>query len=134
MGRPWTAAEDAAIREHGRRRGPNWPGWADLLPDRSPAAIRNRKSTLGLTRGRAAGSADIDEAGGPGTGAGHVPAPSDIDEARPRAAAPWDEGQRLALVEAAVAVTAATGHTLGECAVELARLVREQRGEREIDG
>lgn len=46
----WTEGEDAALAREYAGHGPSWEGWRELLPGRSPAAIRNRAQGMGLTR------------------------------------------------------------------------------------
>ena len=46
----WTEAEVDTLRENYRGHGSEWDGWDELLPGRSPAAIRNRAQGMGLTR------------------------------------------------------------------------------------
>lgn len=103
-GRPWTDAEDEILRENIDPHGPWWDGWARLLPGRTPNAISARRKKLGIAGPRS-------NASGP---------------------APWTDEQRIGLVEHARAVTKLTGHSLGECAVELARMVREHRSKKEV--
>lgn len=47
--RRWTPAEDAALADWYPSVGQVWPGWADLLPGRTPNAIACRAWKLGVT-------------------------------------------------------------------------------------
>ena len=47
-GKKWTPAEDAIVRERYPDYGPSWPGWAEVLKDRTPHAIGMRASKLGV--------------------------------------------------------------------------------------
>lgn len=42
----WTEAEDNAIRRYYGKYGPQWLGWAEVLPKRSNRAIQMRASRL----------------------------------------------------------------------------------------
>lgn len=48
----WSDLEDDAIRQMYPGRGPHWAGWSDVLPGRSPRAIEQRASALGVRRGK----------------------------------------------------------------------------------
>lgn len=101
MGRAWTKAEDDVLRRHMPTHGPSWDGWARLLPGRTGTAIMARKKKLGVAGPRSKAR----------------------DGGRPEPAS-WTDEERVKLVEYALVVTKLTGHTLGECAVELARIVK----------
>lgn len=125
MKRPWTQAEDAIIRAHISEHGPGWDGWASLLPGRSKNAIAARKNKLGLDGPRAGGCyhgrcGGSRKAKGAGKAARSPRAPS----------VPWTDEQRVELVGCALAATEKCGHSLGECAVELARIIEERRRQR----
>ena len=47
-GRMWTPEEDGLLVAHMDRAG-KWVGWRELLPDRTPAAIDERRYERGLT-------------------------------------------------------------------------------------
>ena len=47
-GLSWTPEEDEAVRMHYPLHGPNWDGWAALLPGRTPKAVTQRASVLGV--------------------------------------------------------------------------------------
>ena len=115
MRRPWTKAEDELLRQNLPKHGPSWEGWSRVLPGRTKSAIMARKKKLKVTGPRAGGSY------------GKARKAGDDAEAASPASSPWTDSQRIDLVEHAMAVTRLTGHSLGECAVELARIVKEYR-------
>jgi hypothetical protein len=47
-GESWSSAEDGSVMEFYVEHGPNWPGWAEVLPDRTPRAIQARAQRLGV--------------------------------------------------------------------------------------
>lgn len=47
-GFPWTPEEDGLLVAH-MDRGGQWVGWRELLPDRTPRAINERRHERGLT-------------------------------------------------------------------------------------
>lgn len=104
-GIPWTAREDAILRELIPKHGPSWAGWRKELPNRTPDAIAARRKTLGLKgpRGRYGGTRK--------------------QSMKPRAE--WTEQQRCAMLFHATAMAKDSGHTFAECIAELARLQRE---------
>lgn len=101
MGAKWTGAEDAILIENIAKHGPSWEGWAELLPGRSAGAIKSRKATLGATGVKAKPEDD-----GP---------------------AEWTDEQRRLLVESATTITQLCDHSLYECALELARIIKRYR-------
>lgn len=97
--KPWTPDEDRIILEN-LLRGPNWTGYATLLPDRSVSAIKKRRERLAREE---------------------LPRAQRAAEANP---AKWTPEDDEALVRLALRMTRQCGHPIGECAVRLAELLR----------
>ena len=114
--RRWSEAEDRLIREN-PGKGPSWEGWAALLPDRTEASIARRRQILGVQfehSGRQCehrASADVQ--------------PQAEVEPTPQ----WTDEQVEALLDHSLAMVKATGHSIQECMVRLAELVRAYRRE-----
>lgn len=115
MGRPWTKTEDELLRQNLPKHGPSWEGWSRVLPGRTKAAIMARKKKLKIAGPRAGGSY------------GKARKAGDDAQAPSPASVPWTDEQRIELVGCAQATAKLCGHSLGECAVELARIVKEYR-------
>ena len=107
MARPWTAREDALLREHAAK-GPGWMVESGLLPGRRYASICARRKHLGIQFSR----------GGAQTGQRKRQRPTSP-------ATPWTDEQRGALLCHATAMCNDSGHTFRECMLEIARLQRE---------
>ncbi len=116
MARPWTAREDAILREHAAK-GPGWMVESGLLPDRAYAAICTRRKHLGIQFSRGGAQAGRQR---------RQQRPT--RPARPRT--PWTEQQRCAMLFHATAMAKDSGHTFAECIEELARLQREHSKQR----
>lgn len=113
--KPWTPTEDAIIRENADM-GPSWEGYALLLPGRSKTAIMSRRQKLGVqfTRG---GARDKAEHRRP-------------RQKRAESSTAWTAEQTEALVLCMQEMTEKTNHTVNECLVEFARIVRAYKAER----
>lgn len=105
MARPWTAAEDAILREHAAK-GPGYIWDHNLLPGRAYTAICSRRQKLGIQFE---------------VGTTVIRRPS--KPAKPRK--PWTDDQRFSMLAHATAMAKDSGHTFAECIAELARLQRE---------
>jgi len=44
----WTREDERILEAHFERVGASWDGWAALLPDRGPSAIRAKAEKMGL--------------------------------------------------------------------------------------
>lgn len=114
--KPWTPTEDAIIRENADM-GPSWEGYALLLPGRTKAAIMVRRQKLGVQF----------EVGGARKGNNQK------KTRRTRHALPdtiWTDEENEALVRSVVEMTERTNHTVRECVVQFARIVRAYKAER----
>lgn len=47
--RRWTDEQCAILAEHYKAHGPSWAGWGELLPGRTPGAIREKAKRIGLS-------------------------------------------------------------------------------------
>jgi hypothetical protein len=113
MARPWTAQEDAILREHAAK-GPGYIWDHNLLPGRGYTAICSRRQKLGIQFE-------------PGT---TVIRRSSKPRKPVKPVKPWTEQQRCAMLFHATAMAKDSGHTFAECITELARLQREHRKQR----
>lgn len=50
--KPWSEAEDRALKEFYPRHGTDWVGWDEVLPERSERAIECRAYRFGLMKPR----------------------------------------------------------------------------------
>lgn len=50
--KPWSEAEDRAMREFYPRHGRAWTGWREVLPNRTMRAIEARAARLGIIKAR----------------------------------------------------------------------------------
>lgn len=117
MARPWTPTEDAIIRENAAM-GPSWEGYALLLPGRTQAAIMSRRQHLGVQFDR----------GGTREKAKRRPRPKKQVQTN----AVWTAEQTESLVLCMQTMTKKTNHSINECLVEFARIVRAYKKEKEI--
>ena len=110
--KPWTPTEDAIIRENADM-GPSWEGYELLLPGRTKAAFMVRRQKLGVQFSRG-GARDKAEQRRP-------------RQKRAESNATWTAEQIEALVLCMQTMTESTGHTVNECLVEFARIIKTYR-------
>jgi len=126
----WSTSEDSKIVELFPAHGRDWDGWAVELPARKPRAIADRARHLGVKGSDR--KADKPKARAVPSSPGPIRAthPSNTTTKPHRPSRPWTDEQRASLVKLAQSAVDETHHSLGECAVELARIIQETRANR----
>jgi hypothetical protein len=133
----WSAAENAKVFELFPVHGADWDGWATELPGRKPRAISDRARHLGVKGpDRKAREPKSKPKKAREPAAARATPPTSPDTTPPihtpshRPSRPWTDGQRIKLVKLARQAVDETCHSLGECAVELARIIKEEKAEK----
>ena len=130
----WTTDEDEAIRKHYPVHGTAWDGWSRHLPGRSAKQIAWRAGKLGVRYLFAPKRVEGDGESKAKSGTKQKTAKKPHDE--PTFApflgfkdTTWTDEQRETLLRHMVACVSETGHPVGECLVETARIITEGSGQ-----
>jgi hypothetical protein len=136
----WSTSEDSKIVELFPAHGRDWDGWAVELPARKPRAIADRARHLGVKGPDRKAKEPKSKPKKAKEPASAQAVPSSPDQVRTppsntttkphRPSRPWTDEQRARLVKLAQSAVDETRHSLGECAVELARIIQEARASR----